>query len=110
MALLGGIISVLYGGTLVSFLTVITYPKLKHSIESLMDFPGYFGTIVYGNEYESFMNHLNPKLRKLTETKYMTSGTIANAWRMVGEGTYAFLDSKISAEYIIKTRFTNRYQ
>ncbi len=109
MALLGGIISISYSGTLVSFLTVTTYPKLEHTIESLLNFPGYFGTLNYGNEYYSIMSHPNPKIRKLGETKYRPSMTIPNSWKMVGDGTYAYLNSKISSEYIIKTQFTNRY-
>ncbi len=64
---------------------------------------------MYGNEYEDFIGHSNPKIQKLGETKYRASGTIYNAWKMVAEGTFAYLNSKISSEYTIKTSFTDRY-
>ncbi len=109
MATLGGIISISYSGTLVSFLSVSTFPKLEHSIESLLSFHGHIGTLYYGLDYDAITSHSNPKIRKLGRTKYKPSGTIGNAWKMVVDGTYAYMNSKTSSEYNIKTRFTDRY-
>ncbi len=109
MATLGGIISISYSGTLVSFLSVSTFPKLEHSIESLLSFHGHIGTLYYGLDYQAITSHSNPKIRKLGRTKYKPSGTIGNAWKMVVDGTYAYMNSKTSSEYNIKTRFTDRY-
>ena len=107
-SVLGAIISISYSGTLVSFLTVSTYPKLEHSMESLLDFPGHFGTVVFGNDYGIMIEHPNAKIRQLARTKYRASGTIENSWKMVGDGNYAYLNSKISSEHVIKTQFTDR--
>ncbi len=105
----GGIVAIPFSEILVSFLTVTFYPKLEHDIESLLRFPGHVGTLAKAEEYQTMMDHANPKVQLLA-TKFKPSLSFSNAWKWVKNGEYAFMNSRISTEYLIRTNFTDRYK
>ncbi len=107
MLLCGYITSLSFSSTLVSFLTVITYPKLDHLVESLLQWEGTLGTTGYGNPYESLANALNPNIRKLV-SKYEPVHTSQEGIALASKGNYAYMSSQITAQFAIQTQFTNR--
>ncbi len=108
LALLGCVVAFSFSGTLVSFLTVTTYPEPDHLIESLLDWGGHLGTTGgYGsNTYHSIAGSTNPKIRRLAD-QYLPVANWQEGFSLAREGNYAYMSSKISSEFAVQTQFSN---
>ncbi len=107
MSFCGLILSLAYSGNLVSFLTVRSYPEPPQRITDLLDMPGMlWGNTAYNDKLD-FASSNNPKIRKLAE-----QFSILNEWlegfQRLPSGNFAFLNSLISSDYAIRSKFTNR--
>ncbi len=96
----------MYGDKLISFLTVHTYPSLPHQMADILDMPDMKVGTTSLDELNDFMNSPNPKLRKLAD-RFLLVESWQEGMEKVSEGSYAFLNGKISSEYNIRSQFTD---
>ncbi len=108
LSLLGCVTAFSFSGSLVSFLTVTTYPELDHTIVSLFDWGGNLGTTGgYGsNTYRFIASSKNPKI-KLLAAQYQPVSHWQEGFSRALEGDYAYMSSKISSDFTIQTQLTN---
>ncbi len=107
LAVAGGILAVMYGDKLISFLTVHTYSSLPHKMADILDMPDMKVGTTSLDEQTDFINSPNPKIRRLAD-RYLLVDSWEEAMEKVSEGSYAFLNGKMSSEYNIRSQFTDR--
>ncbi len=108
MSFCGLVLSLAYSGNLVSFLTVRTYPEPPQMMADLLDIPGMlWGTTGFSDKQE-FAASTNPEIRNLAE-KFSLLHAWQEGFQRLPGGNFAFLNSLISSNYAIRSRFTNRY-
>ncbi len=107
LSLSTAVLSTAYGGNMASFLTVQTLSALANRMSDLLDIPG----MRVGNSNAKLLGDLraspDPDTRRLAD-RYLQVGDWQEGMRRAAEGSYAFLTSKMSTEYNIRSQFTDR--
>ncbi len=107
LSLSGYVLSLSYSSNLYSFLTLTQRPSPPHRMESLADVDGMRVGTTSVNNRDELRGSVNPKIRRLAD-RFDVLGTWQEGMERVEGGSFAFMNSKISSEYNIRTRFANR--
>ncbi len=108
VAVMGTFLSMEYSSMLVSFLTVAPVSELPRLLEDLSNMPDvHVGTTTINNRDELEASP-NDKIRALAD-RFILLDSWQEGMERVGGGDFGFLNSKLSSEFNIRSRFTDRY-